>query len=567
MSRCVQCDTPLTPGAAGNTCSSCLSRRETAAPTGEPVVALPADVAALQARLPQFQILDAIGQGGMGVVYKARQKHLDRLIAIKTLSPAITAVPAFQERFAREAKALGKLNHPHIVGVYDFGVAEGDPPLYWLAMEYVQGQSLRSSMRDLPTEGAIGLLLNVCDALQYAHDEGLVHRDIKPENILLDRHGRSKIADFGLARLVTTADARLTTTQSVMGTPHYMAPEQFERPGEVDHRADLYALGVVAYELLTGELPIGRFDLPSAKRDVDPRLDAVILKALEKDPARRQQSARELADELRQASSPRPAIEYAHQRPELPAAPARSIDYPFRLGWRLALAVIAIGLFALVGAYWHLAGQPQRMPGTLASNGMPWPDYTLVLTDAQRKASERQRNILATPPIPSLPTGAISLWGPWQVQRESGFAQPAGGSVVDDPGIAEHARTWSRVPTDDQRWPKRPLPALFDDWGKDFAGPGAFWIRKTVDLPPAWNGTTLELNLGFIDDGDQAWWDGQPIGQTDWRPSNSWQQRRSYTIPANLVRPGQHVITVRIWNKSDEGGVRAGWTEFYLAMK
>jgi serine/threonine protein kinase len=131
----------------------------------------------------------------------------------------------------------------------------------------------------------------VCDALQYAHEEGVVHRDIKPENILIDRRGRVKIADFGLAKLLggTQADVTLTRSQQAMGTPHYMAPEQWEKPDEVDHRADIFALGVVFYELLTGELPLGRFALPSQKLSVDVKIDEVVLKTLAKEPSLRYQ--------------------------------------------------------------------------------------------------------------------------------------------------------------------------------------------------------------------------------------------------------------------------------------
>src|SRR5437667_10471010 len=162
-------------------------------------------------------------------------------------------------------------------------------------MEFVDGVSLRRLLeggRVSPRE-ALAIVPQICDALQFAHDHGIVHRDIKPENVLVDKHGRVKIADFGLAKLLgkDPQAERLTRAAEVMGTPHYMAPEQIEKPLEVDHRADIYSLGVVFYEMLTGELPLGRFHAPSKKVEIDVRLDEIVLRALEKEPALRYQQA------------------------------------------------------------------------------------------------------------------------------------------------------------------------------------------------------------------------------------------------------------------------------------
>jgi serine/threonine protein kinase len=246
--------------------------------------------AELARRFPDLEIIELLGQGGMGAVYKARQKKLDRLVALKIMPPDSASDPAFAERFAREARALARLNHPSIVGVHDYGEVDG---LYHFIMEYVDGLNLRQLMQGKPIDPALALQIvpQICDALQYAHDENVVHRDIKPENILIDKRGRVKIADFGLAKLVGRAPAfTLTASQQIMGTPHYMAPEQMERPSGVDHRADIYSLGVVFYEMLTGELPLGRFAAPSQKVAVDQRLDEVVLRALEREPERRYQS-------------------------------------------------------------------------------------------------------------------------------------------------------------------------------------------------------------------------------------------------------------------------------------
>jgi hypothetical protein len=248
----------------------------------------------LSPHFPQLEILDLIGQGGMGAVYKARQIGLDRIVALKILPPHTGDDGSFAGRFEREARSLARLSHPNIVGVFDSGRA-GD--FYYFVMEFVDGVNLREAIRAetlTPTE-ALAIVPQICDALQYAHDAGIVHRDIKPENVLIDKKGNTKIADFGLARLLgPTDDLTLTGTHQVMGTPRYMAPEQMEGSHEVDHRADIYSLGVVFYEMLTGELPMGRFDGPSKIVQVDVRLDEVVFRALEKEPDRRYQHASEI---------------------------------------------------------------------------------------------------------------------------------------------------------------------------------------------------------------------------------------------------------------------------------
>jgi tRNA A-37 threonylcarbamoyl transferase component Bud32 len=251
-------------------------------------------IEAVAAAFPQLEILEFIGKGGMGLVYKARQPKLDRLVALKLLPRTAGADPSFGERFNREARVLARLSHPNIVAVHDFGQA-GD--FYYLLMEYVDGVNLRQSLRGgkFTQAQALSLVPKICDALQYAHEEGVLHRDIKPENLLLDTRGRIKIADFGIAKLQgELKGVTLTASGAAVGTPHYMAPEQLERPQEVDQRADIYSLGVVFYEMLTGELPLGRFAPPSAKSEVDPRVDEVVLRTLEKERERRFQSAGEV---------------------------------------------------------------------------------------------------------------------------------------------------------------------------------------------------------------------------------------------------------------------------------
>jgi predicted Ser/Thr protein kinase len=254
-----------------------------------------------------MELLELIGQGGMGVVYKARQIELDRVVALKVLSPRLAADPEFPRRFNREAQALATLDHANIVRIHDVG-REGD--LYFIVMEYADGANLRDLLvqKKLTPEQALRVVPQLCDALEYAHSRGVIHRDIKPENIILTRSGVAKIADFGLAKIVKTenVESSITQTNVVMGTADYMAPEQRDKTKAADHRADIYSLGVVFYELLTGELPVGRFDPPSRRRQVDARLDDVVLKALEKDPDRRYQRASHLGRDVDRISTTTP---------------------------------------------------------------------------------------------------------------------------------------------------------------------------------------------------------------------------------------------------------------------
>ncbi|WP_286178167.1 serine/threonine protein kinase [Rhodopirellula sp. JC639] len=270
----------------------------------------PPTVARLSELFPTLEIIELLGAGGMGAVYKARQEGLDRLVALKILPEEFAHDVKFALRFTREARTLAKLNHPNIVSVFEFGKVQDT---FYFLMEFVDGPTLRDVVRagQLSPEHALAIVPHLCDALQFAHDKGVIHRDIKPENILMAKDGSVKIADFGLSRILGNENqpTELTGTHQVMGTPRYMAPEQFEGARGVDHRADIYSLGVVFYEMLTGELPIGRFAAPSRKVAIDVRLDDVVLRTLEKEPQRRYQHASQIKSDIQSiASTDNPAF-------------------------------------------------------------------------------------------------------------------------------------------------------------------------------------------------------------------------------------------------------------------
>lgn len=318
------------------------------------------------AAFPQLEILELIGQGGMGCVFKARQPQLNRLVALKILPEALARDAAFAARFLREAQTLAALSHPNIVTIHDFGQAGG---FFYLLMEFVDGVNLRQALHAgrFTPEQALAIVPPLCDALQFAHERGIVHRDIKPENLLLDKNGRIKIADFGIAKMLAAENGPLTpslshrtgegarragegetgqgagsqpslTGNSAAGTPGYMAPEQKSTPQKVDSRADIYSLGVVFYEMLTGELPADKLQPPSRKVQIDVRLDEIVLRALEKTPELRYQTAADLRTELETLTQP-----YICSPPAQPGA---------RTDWQLAAALSITVFYAsqLIGS-------------------------------------------------------------------------------------------------------------------------------------------------------------------------------------------------------------------------
>ena len=319
--HCATCGTPLLKGGAlDELCGACLfeaSRRPPAADLPDRIEQ--EEVARL---FPDLEILEPLGVGGMGVVWRARQKRLDREVALKLLRPELAEQPGFAQRFQREARALAKLSHANVVVVHDFGEVRGR---FYLLMEYVQGVGLRDLIRDgrLTPARVLEIVPEICAGLQYAHENGVIHRDIKPENILVDGQGHVRIADFGLAKMLGQEEVGLTRTSQVMGTYEYMSPEQIYQPLGVDHRADVYSLGVVLYEMLTGDLPRGRFASPSEKVPVDSRFDDVVAKALQEEREARYQSVGAVQSDVEEIARDsklehKPKLSPPRESPELP---------------------------------------------------------------------------------------------------------------------------------------------------------------------------------------------------------------------------------------------------------
>ena len=268
----------------------------------------------------RYEIRALLARGGMATVYEAIDLRLDRRVALKVMHPHLAADPGFVARFEREAKSAARLSHPHVVGVYDQGEADG---LVYLAMELIPGRTLRDVIREygpLTTEQALVLLEPVLEALAAAHAAGLVHRDIKPENVLISNDGRVKVADFGLARAVATSDTN-ATAGVLIGTVAYLAPEQVER-GDADERTDVYAAGVCLFEMITGRVPHGgdsplavayqhvNADVPapsSIVAGIPPEADAIVRAATRRDPNQRYRSSADFLADVRRARASLPA--------------------------------------------------------------------------------------------------------------------------------------------------------------------------------------------------------------------------------------------------------------------
>jgi serine/threonine protein kinase/photosystem II stability/assembly factor-like uncharacterized protein len=337
---------------------------------------VPPSVEEMQRMLPAYDMKRLLGRGGMGAVYEGVQRALERPAAIKVLPPDVAARdPHFVERFKRESRAMAKLAHPNIVAVYEAG--ETIDGLLYFVMELIDGVDVArmiDSEGALPPNRVLRICRDVCDALMYAHAQGIVHRDVTPSNIIIDRQGRVKVADFGLAKL---EDPNRNASSTVMGKPDFVPPEAFVPGIEIDGRADVYALGVSLYQMLTGRLPKGRFELPShLVPGVDARLDAIIDKAMQTDRERRYSSAAEVrsALEVIMTHSVSRSLGVATSGQTLPLRTGTlSVRVPGTSpekkhgGWSMEKVALASAFAALAGVAMILG--TQVWPGTGKKNG------------------------------------------------------------------------------------------------------------------------------------------------------------------------------------------------------
>lgn len=377
-------ETPASDPLFGNPASALLRGALNAPPTaGTPEQ--PPTAEHLAAMLPQYQIEALIGRGGMGAVYKGRQVSLKRAVAIKLLPAELSSDAEFTSRFQREAQTLASLSHQGIVTIHEFGqTSQGH---LFFVMEHVDGSDLARLLqggRRLESAQALELTVQICEALQYAHTQGVVHRDIKPANVLITRDGRAKLADFGLARPLTGEKTRFTATNHVMGTPEYMAPEQWK--GQSDHRSDIYALGVMLYEMLTGSRPQGAFDLPSIKAKVDARLDAVVMKAMSQQPERRYQHVSELQEAV---------CSISQRAGPAPQAKKRLSTSTTLMNWFVGTAVAGVLLFLSFVA-WQVVDGSQSNQDPPSAGSVAEPPPALV-----------PKTALATPTEPAAPTAPV----------------------------------------------------------------------------------------------------------------------------------------------------------------
>jgi serine/threonine protein kinase len=312
----------------------------------------PADLVPL---FPGYEIQGLIATGGMGAVYCAVQKSLDRTVALKILPLELSQDAAFCAGFEAEAKAMARLNHPNLIGVYDFGEVNG---MLYIIMEFVPGKSIFHSADGIAIDPheVIRLVTGICHGLAHAHEHGIIHRDIKPSNILLDLNAQPKIGDFGLARPL---DRKIEEGEEIFGTPHYTAPEVVENPHAVDHRADIFSVGVLLHELLTGKLPANDPRPASLISHCDTRFDAIIRRATQPVPAARYSSATEIANELQaiaRSATAHGARPTAVPRPVIP----RRVYAPKK---KSSSGMSSVFLLLLVGAaaaaaYWHFTKKP-----------------------------------------------------------------------------------------------------------------------------------------------------------------------------------------------------------------
>jgi serine/threonine protein kinase len=419
----------------------------------------------LEAMLPQYDQWEMIGCGGMGAVYKARQISLDRLVAIKVLPPQVAEDEGdYITRFKNEARTMARMNHPAIVAVYDFGATSDD--LLYIVMEYIDGTDVFKMIHaqgKLPVEHALAITAHVCDALAYAHEHGVIHRDIKPANILINMEGGVKVADFGLASMYDPAQGSVTDEGTTMGTPDYVAPEVLVIGMPVDGRADLYAVGVMLYNMLTGKIPRGSFPMPSEKIGCDTRYDAIVRKAMEHDLSKRYQTAREIRRDLDQiltvpvakAKPARQAVAGGMQ-PRLPPPPPPKPPTPWGMIAAAVIVVLGAAVFLLRSA---LSPSPTPAPSVAKADPTKAdPDQPASTPKPAAKATPLPANV---PIDPKAPKGSPLSKLP--VLSYNGHYYQVVGAKMSQANAQKHAQSFgAHLATinsqEEQNWMDQTLP-------------------------------------------------------------------------------------------------------------
>ncbi|MCE9669273.1 serine/threonine protein kinase [Myxococcus stipitatus] len=332
-----------------------------------------------------YRLEKLVGTGGMGEVHKATQLSLGRTVAVKLLNPELAKDPSFIARFQKEAAALAALSHPNIVSIVDKGKTE---TTYYLVMEFVDGPSLRELIRapQLDIPGALRRMVEICRAIEYAHGRGVIHRDLKPENILLDQQagGIAKVSDFGLASFLEDASPSsrfaLTSTHVSMGTLSYMAPEQRVDAKSADARADIFSLGVILYEWLTGEVPLGTFDPPSQRKPgLDARLDTIVTKCLKPDPEDRYPSVAALIADL-ELLVPGSLTSLAPVKLTRTQRFKRGVMKAVHVALKGAAVLLVLAAMFVLGTAWWLSGRRERpmKPGAAIMTYLGEPETQMV---------------------------------------------------------------------------------------------------------------------------------------------------------------------------------------------
>ena len=325
---------------------------------------VPPDPADLAPFFPSYDVQCLIAAGGMGAVYCAVQKSLDRAVALKILPQEFGDDAAFCAGFEAEAKAMARLNHPNLIAVYDFGEIQG---MLYIIMEYVPGKSVYHSAygKKIDPREVIRLVAGICNGLAHAHENGIIHRDIKPSNILLDVNAQPKIGDFGLAG---PFGRKLKEGDEIFGTPHYTAPEVVSSPHSVDYRADIFSIGVMLHELLTGKLPAEDQRSASVIVRCDPRFDAIIRKATQTLPSARYSSAKEMAKDLQAITSATvsngPKVPRGRTVPASRIPNRKSVSYAAKKKEEssnagLIICIIAVAIAALAAFIYNSSNPPQ----------------------------------------------------------------------------------------------------------------------------------------------------------------------------------------------------------------